>query len=163
MEKNGIGTDASIATHIENIQKRNYVQVRDPGRQLVPTPLGYALVKGYCDIDPELVLPQVRSNIERSCEMVAKGKADFEQVVQHVLKIFKAKFQYFKLSIGTLEKLLTILSMTDNPQANKELLLSYKVPCADTALSTRINFCIRCFAGQFEILYHTKKGWGLKC
>lgn len=85
MEKYGIGTDASIATHINNIIQRNYVTVRDPGRQLVPTPLGYALVKGYCEIDPELVLPQVRQNIERSCEMIAKGKVDFNRVTTHVL------------------------------------------------------------------------------
>jgi DNA topoisomerase-3 len=84
MEKHGIGTDASIATHINNIILRNYVTVRDPGRQLVPTPLGYALVKGYCEIDPELVLPQVRQNIEKSCEMIAKGKVDFSRVVSHV-------------------------------------------------------------------------------
>lgn len=58
----------------------------------MPTPLGYALVKGYCEIDPELVLPQVRGNIEKSCEMISKGKADFERIVSHVLKIFKAKF-----------------------------------------------------------------------
>ena len=95
MEKNGIGTDASIATHINNIILRNYVQVLEPGRMLVPTQLGYALVKGYCEIDPELVLPRVRSNIERSCEMVARGKVDFIQVVNHVLKIFKEKFQFF--------------------------------------------------------------------
>lgn len=163
MEKYGIGTDASIATHINNIILRQYVQVRDPGRQLVPTPLGYALVKGYCEIDPELVLPQVRSNIEKSCEMIAKGKVDFNRVVNHVLQIFKAKFQHFKLSVGTMEKLLTIMSMSDNPKANKELLLSYKIPVRSESSDCFINFCIKCFNGHFTMEFHPKKKWGLKC
>jgi len=44
------------------------------------------------------------------------------------LQIFKAKFNHFKLSIGIMEKLFTIMSMTDNPEKNKELLLTYKIP-----------------------------------
>lgn len=26
-----------------------------------------------------------------------------------------------------------------------------------------INFCIKCFKGHFNLQYHNKKGWGLKC
>ena len=163
MEKHGIGTDASIATHISNIIARKYVDVRDPGRQLVPTPLGYALVKGYCTIDPELVLPQVRQNIEKSCEMIARGKVDFNRVVQHVTQIFKDKFRFFKLSIGTMQKLMTIMYKSQNPDANKELLLSYKIPHRADSAKTEINFCIKCFSGYLTVQYHPKKKWGIKC
>ena len=45
MEKHGIGTDASISTHIENIQKRNYVELI-PGRKLKPSRLGLVLAQG---------------------------------------------------------------------------------------------------------------------
>jgi DNA topoisomerase IA len=61
MEKNQIGTDASISTHIENILKRNYVELL-PGRKLKPTKLGLVLAQGYHLIDSSLVLPKVRSD-----------------------------------------------------------------------------------------------------
>lgn len=61
MEKNGIGTDASISTHIENILKRNYVELIS-GRKMKPTKLGLVLAQGYHLIDSSLVLPKVRSD-----------------------------------------------------------------------------------------------------
>ena len=50
MERHGIGTDASIATHVENILKRTYVRL-DIGRHLLPNKLGLVLVNGYNQIN----------------------------------------------------------------------------------------------------------------
>merc|ERR1712151_113435 len=58
MEKHGIGTDASMATHIENIQTRNYVILESAGRRLIPTKLGIGLVHGIQLVDNELVIPR---------------------------------------------------------------------------------------------------------
>lgn len=99
MEKNGIGTDASIPVHIANILERNYVTL-GPRRTLIPTKLGIVLIHGYFCIDPELVLPLVRGNIERECTLIAKGQADMNDVIDHSLMIFKEKFIFFKEHIA---------------------------------------------------------------
>jgi DNA topoisomerase-3 len=46
MEKLGIGTDASMAVHINNICERRYVQIQSNQRMLVPTNLGIVLIHG---------------------------------------------------------------------------------------------------------------------
>ncbi|XP_044500642.1 DNA topoisomerase 3-beta isoform X4 [Mangifera indica] len=104
MEKNGIGTDASIPVHINNICERNYVQVQ-AGRKLVPTPLGIALIRGYQCIDPDLCLPDIRSFIEQQITLVAKGQADHSRVVQHVLQQFKEKYSFFVKQIENMDAL----------------------------------------------------------
>ena len=70
MEKYGIGTDASIPVHINNICERNYVTVQS-GRRVVPTELGITLVKGYQLIDPELCQPQVSDTLTLVHRIVA--------------------------------------------------------------------------------------------
>lgn len=106
MEKNGIGTDASIASHIDNIAERRYVELNESsGRRLVPTQLGVALVHGYYRIDPDQVLPTVRRNIEQLIGLIARGEASFDVVVPHALALFKAKYQYFVEHIDRMDEL----------------------------------------------------------
>jgi DNA topoisomerase-3 len=65
------------------------------GRRLVPTPLGTTLVRGYQCIDADLCLPDIRSFIEQQITLIAKGKADHREVIQHVIQQFMKKYSYF--------------------------------------------------------------------
>lgn len=104
MEKHGIGTDASIPTHINNICQRNYVTVTT-GRRLVPTSLGIVLVHGYKKIDEQLVLPTVRSSVEKQLNLIAQGRAQFEDVLDFYNNIFEDKYDYFSRNISNMDDL----------------------------------------------------------
>ena len=107
MEKNGIGTDASIPTHIENIVKRKYVSLA-PGRKLVPTALGIVLIKGYLRVDPDLVQPRVRAAIENRCDLIAQGLAKKHDVVAHALRNFEKKFVFYDTHIERVDELFAL-------------------------------------------------------
>ncbi|CAD8146824.1 unnamed protein product [Paramecium pentaurelia] len=96
MDKFKIGTDASMATHINNICERQYVKVEGQSRKLKPTDLGLSLVRGYKRIDPDLVAPQLRSNIESQVDQIAKGKLKCHQVIDEVIQIFTKKYIHFR-------------------------------------------------------------------
>ena len=107
MEKHGIGTDASIPTHINNICLRNYVKVGS-GRRLIPTQLGIVLVHGYQKIDIDLVLPTRRAALERQLNEIALGRADFQTILKTTIEEFRNKFLYFVEHIPAMDELFEV-------------------------------------------------------
>jgi len=95
---------APLQVHINNISVRNYVQV-ESNRRLVPTKLGIALIRGYWRVDPELIQPTMRADVERQLELIAKGRADYRAVLEHTLAHFRRKFEYFTANVGEVDGL----------------------------------------------------------
>ena len=84
MDRNGIGTDATIAQHITTIQEREYAK-KDGGQRFLPTPLGIALVEGYNQMGHQLNKPDLRRDMERECNLVANGQKTKDDVIIPIL------------------------------------------------------------------------------
>lgn len=89
MDANGIGTDATIAEHIEKIKLREYVRTEKVGREtfLQPTVLGIALVHGFESIGLEdsFAKPFQRREMEEDLKRVCDGSLSKQAVVTDVL------------------------------------------------------------------------------
>ncbi|KAH9979024.1 DNA topoisomerase [Lactifluus volemus] len=93
MDKNGIGTDATIAQHIDTIINREYVIPRMEGsvKYLVPSTFGKGLVNGYNDIGFERSLskPQLRRETERNMAAVCQGTKSKNDMIVEAVEQYK--------------------------------------------------------------------------
>ncbi|KAF9426863.1 DNA topoisomerase [Entomortierella beljakovae] len=96
MDKNGIGTDATIAEHIKTITKREYVMRNKRDREYVFTPstLGIALVEGYDNIglDMSLSKPLLRSQLENNLKLICSGAKTKDEVVEEAINMYRNVF-----------------------------------------------------------------------
>ncbi|KAI0313920.1 DNA topoisomerase [Amylostereum chailletii] len=96
MDKNGIGTDATIAQHIETIIDREYVIARMEGatKYLVPSSLGMGLIEGYNAIgfDRSLSKPQLRRMTERAMVEICQGTKEKIDMLEENIEQYKDMF-----------------------------------------------------------------------
>nr|CAG4639781.1 EOG090X00WU [Daphnia pulex] len=56
-------------------------------------------------IDPQLVLPTMRSAVEEQLNLIAKGRGNYDEILRHALEIFRLKFIYFVQHIEGMDHL----------------------------------------------------------
>ncbi|KAF3918784.1 Helicase [Arthrobotrys entomopaga] len=108
MDANGIGTDATMAEHIEKIQQREYVTASASSRGttggggnniFVPSNLGVALVEAYDLIASDMSLgkPFLRKEMEVNMKRICNGELSKEAVVHQSLEQYREV--YAKVSL----------------------------------------------------------------
>ncbi|KIY52889.1 prokaryotic type I DNA topoisomerase [Fistulina hepatica ATCC 64428] len=104
MDKNGIGTDATIAQHIQTIVDRGYVIENKEGatRYLRPSDLGMALVEGYDKIGLETSVskPHLRRETERRMVQVCQGTKTKVEMLAQTIEQYRAMFIISKREFG---------------------------------------------------------------
>lgn len=98
MDANGIGTDATIAEHIDKIIQRNYIARRKSGKSeiFVPTSLGIALIEAFDAILIDrisLSKPFLRRALEGFLQKIARGETTRQDVIAQLLPLYKEAFQ----------------------------------------------------------------------
>ena len=90
MDREKIGTDATMHDHIQKIQTRTYATKNADGR-LEPSRLGIALVEGYqrfaVEEGMDLSKPVLRASMERGMEAIAAGRLGREDFLREALDV----------------------------------------------------------------------------
>ncbi|TFK18289.1 prokaryotic type I DNA topoisomerase [Coprinopsis marcescibilis] len=98
MDKNGIGTDATIAQHIDTIVKREYVLQRNEAggvTYLVPSTLGIGLIEGYNNIRllKNVSKPILRRETERRMVQICEGVTSKQEMLDTSIQQYREMFE----------------------------------------------------------------------
>jgi DNA topoisomerase-3 len=102
MDKEHIGTDATIAEHIQTIQERGYVH--QVNREFVPLPLGLALVLGYESMGFNFAKPNLRADTERTMAEVANGTKEYRREMKRLVDQYEEAYDRVKQMAHLLDR-----------------------------------------------------------
>ncbi|ADM11394.2 DNA topoisomerase III [Encephalitozoon intestinalis ATCC 50506] len=97
MDKNGIGTDATIHEHIQKIQERGYaIKV---GEEIRPLELGAALIGGYERFGLNVGKPELRKSLEGNLKKISEGRMSGREVVKEGIIAYRDIYALLKRNI----------------------------------------------------------------
>ncbi|CCE65458.1 hypothetical protein TPHA_0L01010 [Tetrapisispora phaffii CBS 4417] len=115
MDANGIGTDATIAEHIEKIQARNYIRPEKVGKEsyLQPTTLGIALVHGFEEmgLEDSFAKPFQRREMEEDLKKICDGIKTRQEVTSNIVTKYR---NYYRRTNTSKNKLLEVYDRVKN-------------------------------------------------
>ena len=91
--------DLQIVTQMSYLTEKALVTIDASTRQMEPTKVGIAMVRGFAKIDPGLNSPSLRASIEERINAIVDKKLDHEKVLDNLLQFFKEKFENFEQKI----------------------------------------------------------------
>ncbi|KAL5075165.1 hypothetical protein RYX36_014149 [Vicia faba] len=118
MDKEGIGTDATMHDHIKKLLERFYA-TKDANMRFTPTNLGEALVMGYDDMGYKLWKPYLRAVMERDMKLVSEGNKSKGEVLHTSLQQMRACFTDARLNKVKLLEAMTIFFERSNSVGNE--------------------------------------------
>lgn len=100
MDKNGIGTDATIHEHIHKLLQRKYAVKR--AARFIPTRLGVALVAAFDTLGLQFSLTQpfIRCQLEQQLSGVCAGEFEWQQVRERNCEMFRGVYGRMMGSFG---------------------------------------------------------------
>lgn len=104
MEKNEIGTDATIAEHIQKILDRKYVFKET--QYFKPLTLGIALITGYNQIELEhsLSKPELRRQMEADLKAICEGSKSSVEVRNDSIRKYSDMFSHLKCDFRVINR-----------------------------------------------------------
>ena len=116
MDANGIGTDATMAEHIQKVKDRHYVQTRPKSgsgrnqvQEFIPTVLGVALIEGYDNVglDVSVSKPFLRKEMELKMKAICEGRKSRREVVEESLEQYREVFVKTQRELDALKRSIT--------------------------------------------------------
>lgn len=129
MDKEGIGTDATIADHIHKITARNYT-VKKNGL-FYPTRIGLALINGYKQMGFDFDKPKLRADLEKTMQMISKQPEVFddekERIISEYEDAYKKVLQNVKILEDSITEQMSLPDLFSKKAQSKSVSLSQKV------------------------------------